>query len=187
MIKNIIVIFSVLVCVLLLIVGIIIKPTIVNTEYTITIDKAITGSDKEILSQELEKYKDDLKLNYAENIEQLNNKFNMLLALVGIAVTVWVGLNIYNLVDRAQIDNLAKKQKEITENITSIAASIDKFNVEIKEISIEIESIESEKQDLQQSFKEVNESIDNLIKITRDLDERKLDLNSSLRSGFYKG
>ncbi len=168
-------ILCVLVCIFLLVVGVIIRPTIVNTEYTVKVDSTITGSDKEILSQEFEKYKDDLKRNYTENIEQLNNKFNMLLALVGIAVTVWVGLNIYNLVDRAQIDILAKKQKEIAENI-------GKSQESITVLADAIDKVNKEKQELQQMIKEINESIKTLGAQTAAIQKRNNDFDSAMRN-----
>ena len=182
--KNIIAILSVVACIFILVSAIFIRPTIVNSEYTITVDKTITGSDREVLSQEFEKYKNDLKQNYAENIKQLNSKFNLLLALVGIAVTVWVGLNIYNLVDRVQIDILAKKQKDITESITGISNSISNFNSEIEVISTEIETIKNEKRDLQKSIEDIHNSIEKLGEIAEDLDRRKIGFDSYLPSGL---
>lgn len=197
--KNIIAILSVVACIFILVSAIFVRPTIINTEYTITVDKTITGSDREVLSQEFEKYKNDLKQNYAENIEQFNSKFNLLLALVGIAVTVWVGLNIYNLVDRVQIDILAKKQKHITE-------SISMTNEELKNLRTGIEAIKGDKQDfekktqesilalaeyvdkankekqeLQQMVQGINESIKEISTQTKELQERNNTLDSAKR------
>jgi hypothetical protein len=51
--------------------------------------------------------------NNAYCLDSLEFKLNAGLSIIGIAVTVWVGLNIYNVVERTQIDKLIKDYNEL--------------------------------------------------------------------------
>lgn len=52
--------------------------------------------------------------------DQLENKVSVLLSIVGIAVTVWVSLNIYNVIERKQVDLLVDRAKDLEDRIRQL-------------------------------------------------------------------
>lgn len=59
-------------------------------------------------------------------------KLNMGLSLIGIAITVWVGLNIYNLIEKKQLEILEKKVVDIERNVLAARDSLSSVEEELK-------------------------------------------------------
>lgn len=112
-------------CVILIIIAIFIyKPKITNKNYTLTLPQ--NSESNYVLNQQLEIYKNDLKDEYNQEVEQLNNKFNIIMGLLGVAITTWVGLNIYNFIDKRELENLTKKHNEDVQKINQLQMLVNK-------------------------------------------------------------
>lgn len=59
-------------------------------------------------------------------------KLNMGLSLIGIAVTVWVGLNIYNLIEKKQLELLENKVVELENGVLTAKHSLSNVEKELK-------------------------------------------------------
>jgi len=75
----------------------------------------INASDA--LPAQFEQYKKTLDENYKNNIEIMDRKVTLLLTIIGIAVTLWVGINVINSSYKEDIyrmkEELAKSQEQI--------------------------------------------------------------------------
>lgn len=101
--KKVIAFLVSIIVILLIFIALNIRPNIININMQ---------QNDGITYTELERYQEILQHNYTNSIESINTKFNVIISIIGIAVSVWVGINIYNLVDRVQLDNLKKEQEE---------------------------------------------------------------------------
>lgn len=73
------------------------------------------------------------------DLQAIEIKIDMGIAIIGIAISVWVGLNLYNLVEKKQVDELneltsrlKKDIEEITPKIKEIMPKIYEFEQELK-------------------------------------------------------
>lgn len=47
------------------------------------------------------------------DVQLLESKMNITLSIIGIAITVWIGLNIYNLIERKELESLQEELKKL--------------------------------------------------------------------------
>lgn len=65
------------------------------------------------------------------NLQMLETKLNIGLSIIGIAITVWVGLNIYNVVERKEVEAVTMKAESLEKQLKDFEIEIKKM----KEIS----------------------------------------------------
>lgn len=86
------------------------------------------------------------KIGFSSNVEIFKTQNEVLIGIIGLAVSVWIGLNIYNLISKDEIDIIQKKtdiiQKKTDEKIGKILADTKKElevlykNLDVKVIEI---------------------------------------------------
>lgn len=122
------------------------KPTIVNNNYYLQLSKDVTNTPVDYrVNQQLEIYKKELREEYNNTVQDLNTKFNSLITVLGIAVMVWVGLNISSLIDRRDLDKLIAREKELeiqletkSKEVNEMTSRVTKLNEKIEEIDRKI-------------------------------------------------
>lgn len=62
------------------------------------------------------------------DVQDIELKLNTGLYIIGIAISVWVGLNIYNLIEKKQVEELDKLTQELNEKINQISPKINNFD-----------------------------------------------------------
>lgn len=78
-------------------------------------------------------YREELRNDYVFRAEQLENQFNILMAVIGIAVTTWIGLNVYNIAEKKQVDELAMKAMELEQEIIKSQKKLKELEQELNE------------------------------------------------------
>lgn len=76
--------------------------------------------------------------NFAYRLQLIEATNGSLLAIIGIAITVWVGLNIYNLVEKREIEILTKSVDDYRQIIESLSKDVESRSEEINSIWIDI-------------------------------------------------
>lgn len=79
-------------------------------------------------------------LNQSNNIENLKLfSFDFAVSVIGIAVTTWLGLNIYNVIEKNELKELErelnKSKKQLDQKIIEVYNKSDSFSQEINQIS----------------------------------------------------
>lgn len=106
-----------------------------SSPYSIEAMIAMRQPSKEyITNQQFEQYKKEFKDDFEKGI---SNKFTAMMALFGIAVTAWVGLNIYNSTDKYRFEQLEKRVEEAEEAMEKMNELIDK-TIELTNLSIKL-------------------------------------------------
>lgn len=114
--KKIIISIVCLVSIIAIIIVITSNPKVVDHEVDLN-NISIKGDDlSKAIFEQFESYKDDLKENYKDNLGDINNKFNVLLALLGVIITVGLGLNIYNTINADDLKKIKNEMQEIKTN-----------------------------------------------------------------------
>lgn len=103
----------------------------INNKIKIIDDK----NNSYLLNKQFEDYKNELKENYKESLESINTKFNTIIALIGLAITVWLGLNIYNAIEREELKKLKSDLKKFEKEESEIK---NKFYEIIKDYEIQL-------------------------------------------------
>ncbi|MEJ8552748.1 tetratricopeptide repeat protein [Tepidibacter sp. Z1-5] len=158
-----------------------INPKIINNNYSINLPKETLEKNLEEYKsiQQLERYKRELKEQYNDNIDYLNNKFNTMISLLGIAVSVWIGLNIYNILQKSELDNLkqdieklSKKKGELEKSIISLK---NKSKEDLNKIEIDYKNRFSK---LKHTYNQKSNHIDQLtLKLNRSMAELEIETN----------
>ena len=77
--------------------------------------------------------------NYSLSYEQ---KFlNDALTILGLIVTIWAGLNIYNIIERRDVDEIKQKSEEINNKIAKQKKNLEEFQNDIDEMNLNSKSI----------------------------------------------
>jgi len=118
------------------------KPTLVNNNYSLQVPNAIMNAPADYrINQQLEVYKKELREEYNRSVEDLNSKFNALISVLGIAVMVWVGLNISSLIDRRDLDKLIAKEKELAIQLEIKSKEVERITSQVATLNEDIEQI----------------------------------------------
>lgn len=135
------------------------RPKQYNVSNKIMLEQGVENEENisnKALKKEFDEYKKELKDNYKETIESMNTKFNLIISLLGVAVTVWVGLNIYNVIQRDAIEKIKNdmdKYKKIQEKLND---DRDNLKENIEKFKLELDNIIKEKNSLINEVKELN-------------------------------
>jgi len=96
-------------------------------------DFYIIYATSESADAQLEAHKEELKKEYSSYFEALETRFDILMAIVGIAVSVWVSLNIFTVIERHQLDATEKKLNETITKLEAAEQKLSAFEVKISE------------------------------------------------------
>ena len=77
-------------------------------------------------------YREYLQSDYNNRAERLEAQFDLLMAVIGVAVTTWIGLNVYNAAEKKQVDDLAKKSAQLEEKIAKSQQKINELEQAIE-------------------------------------------------------
>jgi len=67
------------------------------------------------------------------NMELMELKMNSLVGIIGVAVSVWIGLNIYNVVEKEEVAKMAEKIKHLESLIEESEIKIASMNEKIEQ------------------------------------------------------
>lgn len=81
------------------------------------------------MQEQYEMYKRDLDRNYEVLMDTVDKKMNIGLSILGIAVTVWVGLNIYNVLKREDLEKIVQETDKIKKNIEKYDEKIISYEI----------------------------------------------------------
>ena len=106
------------------------KPSIVQSQIQLVVPDGVDVNTELILIRQLDQYKQALQDSYESAVTALNTKINAMLALLGIAVSVWVGLNIYNYIERQELEKMRAElvesfRRELSGQIETAKAELD--------------------------------------------------------------
>lgn len=113
-------------------------PTKVN-EVILQVEPAVTeeGGQPSRLPNEASEayavYREELRNDYILRAEQLESNFNILMAVIGIAVTTWIGLNVYNIAEKKQVDELAIKAAQLEKEIAEAQKKLDEIEQQLRD------------------------------------------------------
>ena len=133
-----------LVCIL----GIVcVKPIVVEKHYDLQLPPYYANEQsKFILSNQLETYRNDIRQEYKANQEALDKKIDFFLAILSIAIAVWIGLNIYNYLDRKDLEKLTKDYNDLLVKANELEEKIkentEKLDSSINTVTERIETLE---------------------------------------------
>lgn len=65
------------------------------------------------------------------NIELMELKMNSLIGIIGVAVSVWIGLNIYNVVEKEEIYKTNKRLEEMEKKLKALEEDIEKASKQV--------------------------------------------------------
>ena len=126
--------FAVLVCLTIILLGIYsFKPVIVNREYPMP-KNLVDNNSSYVLNNQLELYKKDLQEDYNNHINNLNTRFNMLMTIFGIAITAWVGLNIYSYIDKFEFNDIKNEAESLRNEINNLKEREETLREAISEL-----------------------------------------------------
>jgi ABC-type multidrug transport system fused ATPase/permease subunit len=87
----------------------------------------------------------DAKSEYETAVRQIESKTNILLAIVGIAVTVWIGINVYNAVERYQVDKLEEKTGSLNAKLAEFEEKMNNMSTKLTEFEVKIRELEEKR------------------------------------------
>lgn len=64
-------------------------------------------------------------------MEVMEIRMDSLLGIIGVAVSVWIGLNIYNIVERNEIDNTYKRLEETEKKLEELEKKIEEASNQV--------------------------------------------------------
>lgn len=94
------------------------------------------------MQEQYEMYKRDLDRNYEVLMDTVDKKMNIGLSILGIAVTVWVGLNIYNVLKREDLEELKRATDKIAKKVDEFVITLENQDKEVIRTRDEINSFE---------------------------------------------
>ncbi|WP_217077723.1 hypothetical protein [Clostridium baratii] len=166
------------------------RPIEYSTKNIINVNKSVESTA--LLNKQFESYKDELKENYNENINSINNKFNIIITLIGLVITVWIGINIYNIISKEELkklkisykslkekfDNLEVKSKTLANDSKMLKKNFKGFKNEIiclkkniNNFNKEIKSLNKDSDEITKKFYILEENYNNLKEKFEDLEE----------------
>ena len=99
--------------------------TIIHDVSSSSNDTLIIHVTENSIDAQLNAYKEELKAEYANSIDNLESRVDILMAIVGIAVSVWVSLNIFSVIERHQLDATEEKLRETLKKLNEAEKKLD--------------------------------------------------------------
>ena len=78
---------------------------------------------------------------YRDAEERLESKFNIVLSVVGVAVTVWVGLSIYNAVERREVEMIGNTVTSLEEKVKELEKKAKELEKKAKELEKKAQNV----------------------------------------------
>ncbi|KNF06990.1 hypothetical protein CLPU_36c00060 [Gottschalkia purinilytica] len=124
--------------------------------------------------KQIEAYKNEIRQEYEKSAKSIDDKINLGLAIIGIAVTVWIGLNIYNVIDKDHIKAIEDKAQGFKDEMKTIENEVQDFKDGIKTIENEVQSFKVEIDKYRDEMSDIKLDYDKLLSKLK-LNEIELD------------
>ncbi|AOY76673.1 hypothetical protein [Clostridium formicaceticum] len=140
------------ICILLLLFARLSRPNEIT--YNIELPQNELNTDIS-LNQQLNVYKNEVEQMYRIHLDVLDKRFNMFLMIIGIAVTTWIGLNIYNAVEKMEVDML-KRDKE------TLKADMEAIKLELIDVKSQYQDYTNRLAEIKNEYERISEEIEKL-------------------------
>lgn len=97
---------------------------------------------------------------FQDAVYHLNNSINLGIVIIGIAVSIWIGLNIYNIIERDQLQLFQENLKKADDNLKDIEERLKNQNEEYSKLEAKLEKTQT-------AFKKSSLSLDHSLNILK--------------------
>ena len=110
-------------------------PIVIEKHYDMAIPPEFENhEDKLVLSYQLETYRNDIRAEYRAYQDAMDKKFNALIGILAVVVTVWIALNIYNFIEKREFEELKTEYRLLKGQADSIRTDIENLRKDIEHI-----------------------------------------------------